>query len=74
MDEERVEKAALEMLHALEIIVGLKERNPIPFTDIEKIQICLNAINKATGSSYSISSTGLESKKVQINQFLKSVR
>ncbi|WP_313418770.1 hypothetical protein [Sphingobacterium multivorum] len=74
MDEGKVKEAAFEMLHALEVVVGLKERKPIPFTNEEKIKICLNAINRATGSTYTLSSDWPESKQVQINQFLKSVR
>lgn len=60
--------AASDMLTALRIAVGLIERDPVAFTKEEKLKHCLDAINKAEGTSLKIA------PGIQINNFLKSVK
>ncbi len=60
--------AAPNMLQALKIAVGLFERAQVKFTKEEKIKICLEAINKAEGTSLEIA------PGKQINKFLTSVK
>lgn len=60
--------AAPAMLTALKIVVGLLGRNPHDFIKEERLKYCLDAINKAEGTSLQLS-PGL-----QINNFLKSIK
>lgn len=60
--------ASPDMLTALKIAVGLIDRDPISFTKEEKLKHCLDAINKAEGTSLEIA------PGIQINNFLKSVK
>jgi|SRR5690606_41085736 len=64
----RLIAAAPDMLEALKIAVGLVEKEPTKFTKEEKLKFCLDAINKAEGTSIEV----IPGKT--INKFLKSIK